>query len=199
MKIKSHQLLNELIEEIKKGNQKAKHFYEQGKNVCNHVPKGEKWSISDCLEHLNLYGDFYIPEIQNAIINSNPDSRNNEFKSGWFGNYSANSMLPKNGKIRKMKTFKDKDPELLELDFETVFARFFKQQESWIDLLEKAKSVNLNKIRSKTTLKFISFKLGDTFRFVINHSSRHFDQAERIFKASLIETKEKEKAIETLQ
>jgi hypothetical protein len=39
--------------------------------------------------------------------------------------------------------------------------------------------VNLNTVKVKTTLPLLRFNLGDTFRFVIEHNARHFEQLER--------------------
>jgi hypothetical protein len=66
------------------------------------------WNVLECLEHLNLYGDFYLPEIRKRIVESSfPPGE--YFKSGWLGDYFVKSMEP--GKtMKKMKTFKDKDP-----------------------------------------------------------------------------------------
>jgi hypothetical protein len=52
------------------------------------------WSILGYLEHLNLYGDFYLPQMENKIENSTTRAEI-EFKSEMFGNYFAKSMLPK--------------------------------------------------------------------------------------------------------
>ena len=60
------------------------------------------WSILECLEHLNLYGDFYLPEIESKIQKSTTQA-DLEFKSGLLGNYFAKSMLPKDN-LNKMKT-----------------------------------------------------------------------------------------------
>ena len=37
----------------------------------NYRDKDDSWSILECIEHLNRYGDFYIPEIKQRIKNSN--------------------------------------------------------------------------------------------------------------------------------
>src|SRR5690606_40518190 len=66
------------------------------------------WNILECYEHLNRYGDFYLPQIASKIKQSSTKSEP-FFKPGFLGNYFANSMLPKD-KLNKMKTFKDKDP-----------------------------------------------------------------------------------------
>ncbi len=140
----------------------------------------ESWNILECLEHLNLYGQFYIPEIEKTILNSRYKSER-EFKSGILGKYFAESMLPKQ-KLNKMKTFKDKNPLNNNLN-RKVIDEFINQQIKIIDLLNKSKTVSLGKNKVKITLtKLIKLKLGDTFRFVINHNIRHFKQIENIIK-----------------
>lgn len=136
------------------------------------------WSILECIEHLNLYGDFYLPLIQNKIKNSDTKSAP-EFNSGLLGGYFTNSMLPKN-KMKKMKTFKDKNPLNASLDKATI-ERFINQQTLLIELLSQSKKVNLNKIKIPTSISnLIKLKLGDVFQFYINHILRHLAQIEKI-------------------
>lgn len=138
------------------------------------------WSILECLEHLNLYGDYYLPEIRNSMHRSVTASEKN-FKPGWLGNYFAKSMLPKE-KLNKMKTFKDKDPSNLNSPLnQEVLTVFIRQQYELIELLNEAKNVSLNRIRIKTSISpLIRLKLGDTFHFVTNHIIRHMAQIDRI-------------------
>lgn len=90
------------------------------------------WNILECLEHLNLYGDFYLPEIETKIKNSTTPSEF-EFKSGILGGFFAKSMLPKE-RLNKMKTFKDKNPLNAKLN-KTVIDKFIYQQVKLLDLL----------------------------------------------------------------
>jgi hypothetical protein len=132
----------------------------------------------ECLEHLNLYGDFYLPQIENHISGASHKSEI-EFKSGILGSYFANSMLPK-GKLNKMKTFKDKNPLHADLD-KTVIDRFLNQQFKLLDLLNEARKVSLNKVKIPISIAtFVKLKLGDTFQFFINHMLRHLNQIEDI-------------------
>lgn len=141
------------------------------------------WNILECLEHLNLYGDFYLPEMERKIRNSHTKSEK-EFKSGFLGNYFANSMLPK-AKLNKMKTFKDKNPLNATLDH-SVIDRFLKQQLQLLELLELSKNVSLNKVKTSISItKLIKLKLGDTFRFYINHMLRHMNQIDNILRAQI--------------
>jgi hypothetical protein len=136
------------------------------------------WSILECLEHLNLYGDFYLPQIQSKIENSTTKA-DIEFSSGILGNYFSKSMLPKE-KLNKMKTFKDKNPLNANLD-KTVIDEFINQQINFLDLLNQSRNVSLNKIKIQTSISgLIRLKLGDTFQFFINHVIRHLNQIDRI-------------------
>lgn len=136
------------------------------------------WNILECLEHLNLYGHFYLPQIESKIAQSTtkPEA---EFRSGFLGNYFAQTMLPKE-KLNKMSTFKNKNPLNANLD-KSVIDEFIHQQIKLLDLLNKARTVSLNKVKIETTLsRFLRLKLGDTFPFLINHMIRHFQQIDRI-------------------
>jgi len=136
------------------------------------------WSILECLEHLNLYGDFYLPEIESKIKNSTTKA-DLEFKSGMLGSYFAKSMLPKE-KLNKMKTFKDKNPLNANLDI-SVIDKFIYQQIKLLDLLNQSRNVSLNKVKIQTSISsLIKLKLGDAFQFLINHIIRHLNQIDRI-------------------
>lgn len=136
------------------------------------------WSILECLEHLNLYGDFYLPQIETKIRNSKTKSET-EFKSGILGSYFSKSMLPKE-KLNRMKTFKDKNPLNSSLDKSTI-DKFINQQTELLDLLNKSRNVSLNKVKIETSISsLLKLKLGDTFQFFVNHIIRHLSQIERV-------------------
>lgn len=125
-------------------------------------------------------GTSYLPEIENRI-KSAQSSINEEFKSGWLGNYFAVSMLPgEPGKMNKMKTFKSINPHGQLLSRDTI-DRFLNQQKHMLQLLDAAEKVDLNKVKTSISIsKFIKLKLGDTLRVVIYHNDRHIVQAERV-------------------
>ena len=180
MKTQSETLTLDLIETTRQNLNFTELLKKKTDIELNWKQNSESWSILECLEHLNLYGHFYITEIEKAILNSKNKSEE-QFKSGILGNYFAKSMLPKQ-KLNKMKTFKDKNPINSKLD-RKVIDEFINQQIKIIDLLNKSKGVSLNKNKVKITLtKWIKLKLGDTFRFVINHNVRHIKQIENNIK-----------------
>ena len=189
MKIQTEVLVTDLMNRTKQLILEAEALKEKSGEQLNFKQHPESWSVLECLEHLNLYGRFYLPEIEKRITTF-PLRRGIEgedvkhyfdpvFKSGWLGNYFANSMLPKE-ELKKMKTFKNMNPLNSKLD-KKVIDEFISQQEQMLRLLEESRKISLNKTRTAISIsKLIKLKLGDTFRFVIYHNQRHMVQAYRI-------------------
>lgn len=178
MKIRSDVLVSDLVQKTQENINFAEALKAKSDNELNWKATSTSWSILECLEHLNLYGDFYLPEIEKVIKKA---TRKSEavFKSGLLGNYFAESMLPKK-KLNKMKTFKDKNPLNSNLDRSTV-DRFIHQQKKLMEYLDQSRSISLNKEKTKISITaWIKLKIGDTFRFLINHNIRHLKQIEKI-------------------
>jgi len=180
MKIKTKELVIKLIEETRIIINKAEKFKELSEKELNQKVTIESWSILECIEHLNLYGDFYNPEIKRSIEFNNT-APSEIFKSGIIGNYFVKTMLPK-ATLNKMKTFKDKNPLESKLNL-IVIDRFIKKK-GYLELIEKAKDIDLTKTKTAISIsKFIKIRLGDTFRFVVAHNKRHLLQAENLVKS----------------
>lgn len=181
--MQSKNLIESLLEQTRQIINQTEKLKNYDLQILTWKENKNSWSILECLEHLNLYGDFYLPQIENKIKNSTTKTEF-EFKSGILGNYFAKSMLPKE-KLNKMKTFKDKNPLNANLD-KTVIDQFIKQQIKLLDLLNQSRNVSLNKVKIQTSISsLIKLKLGDTFQFFVNHIIRHLNQIERIQTAML--------------
>ena len=177
MKINSNLLVDNLIAQCQGCKSEVQNFSNQELGLLNYKENKESWSVLECIQHLNLYSDFYLPEIKVQIEKSAYTS-DELFKSGLLGNYSANMMLPGEN-MKKMKTFSNKNPLGSQLDSK-VLERFIEHQDMMIELLNQSRSVSLNKTKTCISIsKWIRLKLGDTFRFVINHQERHILQAKR--------------------
>ena len=131
MTITSVNLLQDLIERTRININQAQEFNSISTEKLNWKAEQNSWSVLECFEHLNLYGDFYIPEIKKSIESSKTKPQEN-FKSGILGNYFAKSMLPKE-KLNKMKTFNDKNPIGSKLDKLTIERFILQQKEIFIN------------------------------------------------------------------
>lgn len=140
----------------------------------------EAWSALECVEHLNRYADFYLPEIEKALAKATPFN-GKEFKSTWLGHYFAESMKPKES-LNKMKTFASKNPIGSSLSKEVIY-QFIQDQQKILEFLKESTNKNLDSATCKTTLPLLCFKLGDTLRFTIYHNQRHIFQALRAIKS----------------
>lgn len=179
MQIEQDVLINELLDITDKAIAAARQFRTLGEADLHFRKSANEWSILECLEHLNLYGDFYLPEIEKQLLNGNTGSKNQVFKSGLLGNYFANLMKVNNGKIKKMQSPRDKNPLHSTLSITTI-DRQLKQLEKLKLLLHRSRSADLTTLKTPISLtRLIKLRLGDTFRFVIYHIDRHIVQAQR--------------------
>lgn len=175
--ISSRALLNYLEKTTERHIQKAIEDYQNMDRARLLKPaKDGGWSIAQCLDHLNGYGRYYYPLIQQKVdANTQQDET---YTSTWLGNYFVNMMDPDTGK-KKMKAFKNHVPAP-DLDAHEVVSEFIRQQEHLLQLIRISRKRDLNKIKIPISLtKYIRINLGDTLRFIVAHNERHMRQAER--------------------
>ncbi|MTI21539.1 DinB family protein [Fulvivirga sp. RKSG066] len=175
MKIKSQQLIDELKAITQQLLSDAESLKAKDLSELQQQPESDKWNALMCLEHLNRYGDFYLPEIKSRLAYSTHEA-DEYFKGGLLGNYFAESMKPKE-KLNKMNTFKSMNPIDDTLDKDTIDT-FIAQQKEMLNLLDDARDKSLKKTKTAISIsKWIKLRLGDTFRIVIYHNQRHMVQA----------------------
>lgn len=179
MKIKSSELLKELELKTLQMIETAKGYKLINLEDLNKKPAEDKWSILECIQHINLYGDIYVKEIRNRISKAKRSSE--EFhKTGLIGNYAAKTMLPKGDIIpNKMKTFKSMTPKNSNLTL-AVIDKFISQQKDYLKLIEHAHHINLTKTKCGLAIKGLKFRMGDAMRFYSFHNVRHIVQANKI-------------------
>jgi uncharacterized damage-inducible protein DinB len=183
-KLKSDELIDRLITDVRQLVLAARHLKQTDVVKLGMQPAEGKWSVAQCLEHLNAYSRYYLPAITKAtaVVNNDHDAW---FTPGYWGDRFTKMMLPKTvyEVTNKMKAMKSYTPER-SLNVEKVFNEFFEHQENLLHLLELSRQRNLGAIRIPISIsKFIKLKLGDTFRFFIAHQQRHMVQARNAVKA----------------
>lgn len=191
---------DKLLQELRRKNVEIQHkaesrFGGQTDAVLQHIPGPGQWSAVQCLEHLNTYGRFYLPALEQAIINA--ERRNSKpaplFRSSWVGAWFTRLMEPEaDGQLRsRMKSPKGHLPSV-QPDVTSVLNEFIQQQEQMERLLLRAAKVNIRQIKVRTSLsRFIKLSAGDTFGFLTAHIRRHILQAEK----AISSRKQLEKAI----
>lgn len=173
--MKTIDLISELTSITQTNINQAEQMKRYSPEMANWQPGAGRWSALECLEHLNRYGDFYIPEIETRLSEHSPDPQQN-FRPGILGNYFANSVKPE---AKRMDTFKSMNPTRSSVRPD-VLKEFLKQQEQMIDIIKRSADYNLQKVKTNISIsKFLRLRLGDTLRVVIYHNERHMLQAKR--------------------
>jgi hypothetical protein len=176
--MESENFIANLIEQTRQIINEIESLKKLDNDTLNWKLSSQSWNILECIEHLNLYGDYYLPEISSSIHNAKA-SKGAAFKSGFLGGYFAKSMLPKE-RLNKMKTFASKNPINQKLE-RNVIIRCLSQQIQLVELLNQSRNVSLNKAKVKISIaRWVKINLGDTFQFVINHNLRHLRQIRNI-------------------
>ncbi len=176
--ISSRELLNYLEQTTERHIKKAIEDYQNMERAHLLKPASNGgWSIAQCLDHLNGYGRYYYPLIQQK---TDAYTKPGETYTGtWLGNYFVNMMDPDTGK-KKMKAFKNHLPAP-GLDAHEVVSEFIRQQEHLLKLIRISRNRDLNKIKIPISLtRYIRMNLGDTLRFIVAHNERHMRQAEAV-------------------
>jgi len=179
-KIETSVLLNDLKSRTEFCIKESKRFLSKNEEKLNYKPNPETWSVLQCLDHLNQYAEYYIPEMETQIKNSTLKSHFN-FSPGFIGNMFAKAMHPTLGN-NKMSAPTDKAPSLSMLS-KDVINQFIDYQKQYLNIIADAEHKSLNKIKIKVTIsKWIKLKLGDALRVTIFHNERHVLQAIKALK-----------------
>lgn len=152
---------------------------------ANWHPENNRWSILDCLSHLNISGNLYLEKIRKAT-GKLPDNRipnSQKVRFGFIANYIFIKQLepPVKYKLRAPKKFR---PETIHSKEETI-EEFLMMQSRFIKQIRKAGSLNFAKIKITSPVSsLIRISLYDAFGINVAHERRHIWQIEQIKKSA---------------
>ena len=144
----------------------------------NWKPTGDSWSVGQCLDHLLVANDVYLPAIADALEHQRP-SPVPDITPGWFGRWFIRNFIepsPSGSKARaprKIVPAPHVDPSVLD--------RFLRSNEAARDLVRRAGPFDVNRIRFRNPfVPLFRFTVGTGFEILSRHQSRHLLQAERV-------------------
>jgi hypothetical protein len=147
----------------------------------NWRPAEDLWSVGQCLQHLHVANEVYLPAIATALDDRRP-SPVQDITPGWFGRwfirtYIEPSSTGKRARApRKIAPAQHIDPSVLDL--------FLRSNEVARDLVHRAGAYNVNRIRfGNPFVPLLRFTVGTGLEIVWRHQRRHLMQAERIRQA----------------
>ena len=151
----------------------------------NQPPAPGSWSVGQCLEHLYIANEVYLPPMTQALFPSTGSgqggpspSRVEQITPGWFGRYFIRTYIdPTTQKARAKAPGKIRPAQRVDAD---ILARFLRSNDAARDLVRRASAFDVNRIRFKNPfVGGIRFTVGTGIEIIWRHQRRHLLQAER--------------------
>ncbi len=168
-----------LISELNASDQRATHLLAGlTSEQLNWQPSPAAWSVGQCLAHLAVTNERYLPPIAKALLDK-PKSAVPEITPGWFGRWFIASFAEPSPKTKRARAPKQIQPES-RVDL-SVLDRFLRSNDAVRDLILRARDYDVNRIRFPNPfVPGIRFTVGTALEIVPGHERRHLLQAERV-------------------
>jgi len=144
----------------------------------NWKPGPGQWSVGQCLEHLAVTNEVYGAAITEAL-EAAPQGFASEIHPGWFARYFIRDYVAPAEKPRRHKA-PSKIAVTADVDA-NILQRFLDTNRATRRLVERATSVDVNRVRFKNPFVFwVRFTVGTGLEIISQHEQRHLLQAERV-------------------
>ena len=148
----------------------------------NWKPTPGAWSVGQCLEHLCITSDVYLPPMASAI-EGRARAVVQDIAPGWFGRWFIRNYIEPSATTKKAPAPKQIAPGS-SVDA-AVLNRFLSGNQSARELVRRAAGYDVNKIRFKNPfIPLIWFTVGTGLEIISKHQRRHLLQAERVRKSA---------------
>lgn len=136
------------------------------------------WTVGQCLEHLCLFSEVYLPAISAALMDE-PASTVQEIKLGWFARwFTRNFVDPSPASKRAPAPKKIVPGSRVDL---SVIDRFRRSNRDARELIRRAGKYDINRVRFVNPfVPIVRFTVGAGLHITCGHERRHLLQAERV-------------------
>ncbi len=150
----------------------------------NWRPAPEKWSIAQCISHLNVVDGRDLPAVEQAIATARQSGmllHPGPYRYGWLSSWFVRKMEPP-------ASMKFRAPDIYvpppEQDIHVALGEFLRVQDRLQELLVAADGLDLVRIKVPSpVVSFIKFSLGQRLRLIAAHDRRHLYQAWEVRRA----------------
>jgi hypothetical protein len=157
-------------------------------NQINWKESKEKWSIAECLLHLNYVSEIHLPSILKAVsvLKKQNSASTPSFKLSLLGNRTLKGIrLNNDNKIKRHIEspwkYNPKQNSSSKLDGQKIVEDFLNHQNTLIQMISDSKSINLEKLKIPVYLfGLICISTGDLLNILVYHNERHIVQAQRV-------------------
>ena len=148
----------------------------------NWQPTPGAWSTGQCLEHLCITNEAYVPAIL-ASLAGKPVSPVQEITPGWFARWFIRSYIEPSRQTKRASAPKKIVPGAQVEP--SVLDRFLHSNQAARELVRHAGDYDVNQIRfGNPFFPILRFTAGTGLQIVSRHERRHLLQAERVKQSS---------------
>ena len=148
----------------------------------NWKPSQDVWSVGQCLEHLRVANEVYLPAMA-ASLAARRRGAVKDITPGWFGRWFIRNYIEPSSKSRRARAPRKitpgvrVDPHILDL--------FLASNQTARELVRLANDYDVNRIRfTNPFIPLLRFTVGTGLEIVSRHQRRHLLQAERVRQAA---------------
>ena len=144
----------------------------------NWHPSPGQWSVGQCLEHLCVSNEIYLPAISRALMDP-PRTVVQDIKPGWFGRWFIRNYIAPSSTTRRARAPRKIVPaSVVEA---TILDRFLRSNQAAREVARRAADHDVNRTRFRNPfIPVIWFTVGTGLEIVSKHEQRHLLQAERV-------------------
>src|SRR5712692_9614959 len=143
----------------------------------NWQPGPGAWSVGQCLEHLSVTNDVYLPAISSSLVGK-PVSAVQDIIPGWFGRWFISSYVEPSPQSKRIRAPKKVVPGARVEP--SVLDRFLRSNQAARELVRHARDYDVNRLRFRNPfIPVLRFTVGTGLEIVSRHERRHLLQAER--------------------
>ena len=168
-----------LIAELDASDERAKALVSGlSSQQLNWQPRPGAWSIGQCLEHLCVTNELYLPAISNALAGRKA-SAVPDITPGWFGRWFIRSFIEPSARTKRARAPKKIVPgSRVEA---SVLDRFLRSNQGTREAVRCARDYDVNRIRFRNPfIPILRFTVGTGLEIISGHERRHLLQAERV-------------------
>ncbi|PSR07083.1 MAG: hypothetical protein C7N14_06290 [Bacteroidetes bacterium] len=172
-------------------------FYFLEEDELFFIPRDEKWSAIECIEHINNLNEVYLPQLTEVCKKKNA-SQKELIELSWWQKRLRNMMSPlDHPKSKKIRTRTKLQPRRIQNPDHKISAQ--KVMENFISDLSQLEKIiriipespELRNTRVMSAAPPIKFKSITALEMLIPHIGRHLSQAERILSGGNVEKQAK--------
>lgn len=144
----------------------------------NWTPAPAEWSIGQCLDHLCVASEVYLPPMS-ASLSGRRLAPVAEIRPGWFGRFFIRTYIEPSARTRRATAPKKIAPQAHVEP--SVLERFIRNNDEARALVLRAGKYDVNRVRFRNPfIPLLRFTVGTGLEILSRHQRRHLLQAERV-------------------